>query len=308
VKGPTLAHRLQYGALRVMLAGFALLPWRVAVAAGAALGRLGYFPFFIRRRVVEKQVAAAFPGLAEREVAQIARESYGNLGKVAIEAALLSNLGADQVLGLFEEVTGWADVERAKAKNKGIVFLAAHHGNWELAGAYVAARGYAFDAIARRMANPLFDAYLTRTRRRLGMSIVPDAEAVRRVPRTLRAGGSVAFLADQSGLNLASTYVPFFGRPAKTPRGPAVFAIRFDVPVICGVATHLPSGRFRMAFVPIEIDRTGDLERDTDALLTAYSHALERFVRADPGQYFWQHRRWKRPPEGTPPELGDPTQ
>ena len=54
------------------------------------------------------------------------------------------------MLALFDDVTGWADVERAKAKGKGIIFLAAHHGNWELAGAFVAAKGYEFDAIARR--------------------------------------------------------------------------------------------------------------------------------------------------------------
>jgi len=62
-----------------------------------------------------------------------------------------------------------------------------------------------------------------------------------------------------------------------------------------------------MSFEPIEAPRTGDLDRDTDALLTAYSRALERRVRGAPDQYFWQHRRWKWQPEGTPAELRDPT-
>ncbi len=304
---PTLAHRLQYGALRTMVGAFGALPWHFAVAAGGTIACLGYAPLRVRRRVVERQIAAAFPGLNDGDIARLARASYGNLGRVAIETALLSRLGSEQVLALFEEVQGWDAVERARAHGKGIVFLTGHLGNWELAGAYVAARGVAFDAIARRMGNPLFDAYLARTRSRLGMRIVPDAEAVRRVPRTLRSGGAVAFLADQSGLNLASTFVPFFGRPAKTPRGPAVFALRFDAPVVFGVATHLPSGRFRMAIEAIEVTRTGDLDRDVDALLTGYSHALERHVRAAPEQYFWQHRRWKRQPDGTPAELRDPT-
>jgi Kdo2-lipid IVA lauroyltransferase/acyltransferase len=307
VSRPTLAHRLEYGALRAMLAVVAMLPWRAATAAGAAIARLGYSPFRIRRRVVERQLAAAFPGLDHHEIARLARASYENLGRVAVETALLSRLGKEQVLALFDETTGWEAVERARAQGKGLVFLTGHLGNWELAGAYVAARGAEFDAIARRMGNPLFDAYLTRTRSRLGMRIVPDAEAVRRVPRTLRAGGAVAFLADQSGLHLASTFVPFLGRPAKTPRGPAVFALRFDAPVIFGVATHLPSGRFRIAFESIEAPRTGELDRDVDALLTSYSHVLERHIRAAPEQYFWQHRRWKRQPEETPPELHDPT-
>ena len=306
MKEPTLAHRLEYGALRVALAAFALLPHRWAVGAGGALGMLGY-RLGIRRGVVEKQIAAAFPGLDAREVDRIARGSYRNLGRVAIEAALLSRLGPKQVLALFAEVQGWDAVERARASGKGIVFLTGHLGNWELAGSFVSASGIPFDAIARRMGNPLFDAYLTRTRHRLGMNVVPDSEAVRRVPRTLRANGSAAFLADQSGLNLASTWVPFFGRPAKTPRGPAVFALRFGAPVVLGIATRRADGRFVMSFEAIEAPRTGDLDRDTDALLAAYARALERHVRADPDQYFWQHRRWKWQPEGTPAELRDPT-
>ena len=189
----------------------------------------------------------------------------------AIEAALLSRLGPRRRCSRSSTTSiGWADVERAKAQGKGIIFLAAHLGNWELAGAFVAAKGYAFDAIARRMANPLFDAYLTRTRLRLGMNIVPDADAVRRVPRTLRAGGSVAFLADQSGLQPRLDVRPLLrpsrqdpARRRRSSRSASTF------PSIVGVATHLPSGRFRMAFEAIEIARTGDLERDTDALLSA---------------------------------------
>jgi len=306
MKPPTLAHRLEYGALRVALAAFALLPYRWALAAGGALGTLGYH-LGIRRRVVEQQVAAAFPGIDAREIARITRGSYRNLGRVAIEAAIISRLEPKQVIELFAEVEGWDVVERARAQGKGVVFLTGHFGNWELAGAFVALSGFPLHAVARRMGNPLFDAYLTRTRNRLGMIIVPDSEAVRRIPRALRANEAVAFLADQSGLNLASTFVPFFGRPAKTPRGPAVFALRFDVPVVVGVATHRPDGLFTMSFEPIEAPRTGDLDRDTDALLTAYSRALERRVRGAPDQYFWQHRRWKWQPEGTPAELRDPT-
>ena len=78
------------------------------------------------------------------------------------------------------------------------------------------------------MANPLFDEYINHTREEIGMTVVHDSEAVRRTPRSLRAGRAVAFVADQGVMGLASTFVPFFGRPAKTPRGAAVFALRFE--------------------------------------------------------------------------------
>jgi Kdo2-lipid IVA lauroyltransferase/acyltransferase len=130
---------------------------------------------------------------------------------------------------------------------------------------------------------------------------------VRRTPRSLRAGRAVAFVADQGVMGLASTFVPFFGRPAKTPRGAAVFALRFDVPVVFVVALRNPNGRYRIVVERIEAPQTGDRDRDVDAIVARFTQHLEKWVRAVPAQYFWQHRRWKRQPPDTPRELRDPS-
>src|SRR5690606_18508954 len=95
---------------------------------------------------------------------------------------------------------------------------------------------------------------------------------------------------------LASTFVPFFGRMAKTPRGPAVFALRLGTPVIFGAALRRPDGRFSIGFEPVPIEPTGDREADVDRIVAAYTSTLERWVRKYPEQYFWHHRRWKRQP------------
>jgi KDO2-lipid IV(A) lauroyltransferase len=116
----------------------------------------------------------------------------------------------------------------------------------------------------------------------------------------------VGFLADQAGLHIASTFVPFFGRPAKTPRGPAVFALRLGAPVFFGVALRKPNGRYRIVAEELPLPDSGDIDRDVEELLRAYSRRLEHYVREAPEQYFWQHRRWKRQPADTPPELRDP--
>jgi len=303
----TLSHRVQYGALRAVIKGLDAMSWEQATRFGERLGAFGYSPLGVRRTVVERQIAAAFPGLDESEVLRIARASYEHLGRTTIETALLSTLGPGKVLDLFEGVDNWTCVERARAQGKGIIFVTGHLGNWELAGAYVAARGVGVDAIARRMENPLFDAYLTRTRQRLGMTVVHDSEAVRRTPRSLREGRGIAFLSDQGVLGLASTFVPFFGRPAKTPRGPAVFALRLKAPVVFGIAIRQPSGKYRMSFEPVTVQDTGDRDRDVDAVVAEYTKTLERWVRRAPEQYFWHHRRWRRQPPDTPEELRDPS-
>jgi KDO2-lipid IV(A) lauroyltransferase len=304
--GATLSHYAEFYALRGAVAALDRLSIRRAGRIGEWLGALGYRPLGIRRAVVERQVRAALPELSDADIHRIARESYENLGRTAIETALLPGRSREQVLAMFSHVEGWDVVERAMARGRGVLFVTGHLGNWELAGSLVAAKGVPLEAVARRMQNPLFDRYLTDTRQSIGMSVIHDADAVRRVPRAMREQHAVAFLVDQGAVGLASTWVPFFGRLAKTPRGPAVFALRLAAPVIFGAALRQPDGRYLMGFEEVQAESTGDREADVDRIVAAYTATLERWVRRAPEQYFWHHRRWKHQRPGTPPELGDP--
>ncbi|MBL8960378.1 MAG: lysophospholipid acyltransferase family protein [Gemmatimonadetes bacterium] len=306
MKPPRLRHRLEYGALRAVTAVLRLMPLDVARRVGAFIGRLGYRPLGIRRTTVERQLAAAFPGLAPPAVATMARAAYAHLGRLAIELALLPHLKQEGLRALFEEDSDLGLVQRLAAGGRGIVLCTGHVGNWELTGAYLAMHGLPLDAVVRRMANPLFDGFLNRTRSRVGMRVIYDSDAVRQITRGLKEGRHAALVADQGVLGLASSFVTFFGRPAKTPRGPAVFALKFDAPVVFCAAVLQPSGRYRFMAEEVPVVKTGDREADVDATVQRFTSALERLVRRYPEQYFWHHRRWKRQPPDTPPELRDP--
>jgi KDO2-lipid IV(A) lauroyltransferase len=300
-------HRAEYAALRAVLGGLNLLDFRSASNVGARVGRLGYWPFGIRRGVVERQLSAAFPEWTPERVSETARAAYEHLGRTTIEAALISRFEPEQVVELFDEPENWHLLERATHRDgRGIIIVAGHLGNWELGGAYLAARGMDFEAVARQMENPLFDGYLSRTRRRSGMKVIYDGDAVRRVPRALRGKALVAFLVDQGAAGLASTWVPFFGRLAKTPRGPAVFALRLQAPVVFLAPLRRADGGFTLGIEEVPVRETGDRAADVDRIVADYTAVLERWVRRTPEQYFWHHRRWKHQQPGTPPEHGDP--
>ena len=300
-----LRHRLEYAALRTAIGAFGTLGFRNASALGARLGLLGYWPLGIRRRVVERQIQAAFPEWGRERVEATARAAYENLGRTSVETALLSRLSRQQFIDLVDCPT-WHVVERAMAKGKGVILFSGHFGNWELGGAYVGARGVRIECVARQQENPLFDAYVTRARERNYMPVIYDGDAVRRVPRLLREGGMAALVADQGAAGLASTWVPFFGRLAKTARGGGTFALRFESPVIFIAAMRNPDGRFTVNFEDIPVRDTGDKNADVDRVIADYTATLERWVRKAPEQYFWHHRRWKHQQPGTPRELGDP--
>jgi KDO2-lipid IV(A) lauroyltransferase len=301
----SISHRIEYGATRALVAVLGLFGWKLAGKIGGKLARLAYWPFGIRRGVVERQIAAAFPEFTPARVREVARRSYDSLGRTSVETALLPTMSREARLAMFERVEGWEAFEQALAQGKGIVVVTGHLGNWEIAGSYIAAH-LPFHAVSRRMANPIFDAYLTRTRAKAGMQMIWDGDAVRVSPRVLRQNHAVAFLSDQDGLGLASTFVPFFGRPAKTPRGPAVFALRLDAPMVFGVSVRQPSGRYALLLELVTAPRTGDREVDVDALVLAFTQRLEAMIRRYPEQYFWHHRRWRRQPADTPPHLREP--
>ena len=178
----TLSQRVGYVALRALVAALGLLGWRGASAFGAMLGHVAFAPVGIRRRIVEDHLRLAFPDWSPARVSDVAREAYASLGRTFIETAVLPGRTREQILELVPECVGWDVLEEAHALGRGIIAVSGHIGNWELGGAYIAARGIPVAAITRRMANPLFDRYLRATRQALRVEVIHDA--VLGAPRT----------------------------------------------------------------------------------------------------------------------------
>lgn len=301
-----LGFYLEYGLLRVMSTLARPFSLRAASNVGALIGGLGWRPFAIRADRVYRAVRACFPEYTEARVREIARESYRGLGRIAMEIIWLSRAEKADALAAFVEPEGWEHIEAAYARGEGVIVVMGHLGNWELGASYLAMRGLPTDAVAMHMANPFSDGFITRTRTRLGLNVVFDENAVRRIPKALKEGHAVVLVSDQGAKGLAGTFVSFFGRPAKTPRGAAVFALRNRLPVIFVAAVRQPDHRYRFHATPVPIADTGDREKDIDATVQNYTAVIESYVRRFPEQYFWQHRRWKRQPPDTPPHLREP--
>ncbi|HET7275957.1 MAG TPA: lysophospholipid acyltransferase family protein, partial [Longimicrobiaceae bacterium] len=133
-------------------------------------------------------------------------------------------------------------------------------------------------------------------RKRLGVGTINMKKAPLQVPRMLRAGRAVGIVFDQDA-GKAGISVPFFGHPASTHRGPALFALRFGAPVFSSIVRRRPDGRYDIIMDRVPYSRTDDLEKDILRLTTDLSSRLEEAVRDDPEQYFWFHKRWKTNPD-----------
>lgn len=296
-------HALEYALFRMLTGVLRVLPEGMASRAGAAVGWFAGTTLRIRRSDVDWNLALAFPEKSAAWRARVARASYAHLGREAVAMFRLADLDADAVVARTR-IEGLEALESALAEGKGVVMVTGHLGNWEVAGASLSARGIALDVVAKGMANRRFGEDLDATRARLGMRVVDMAVAPREVLRSLRKGRLVALVADQNARE-QGVFVPFFGVPAATFRGPALFALRAGAPIFIGICTREPGWpqRYRAWTERIDFTPSGNLEADELRLTEAHTAALEQAVRQAPEQYFWQHKRWKTRPPQEPPTL-----
>jgi KDO2-lipid IV(A) lauroyltransferase len=164
--------------------------------------------------------------------------------------------------------------------------------------------GYPSSVIVQAQRNPLMDRDLTATRERLGFNIVGRGQAVRGMLKVLKEGGAAMFLADQDAGTKDGLSVRFFGHPASTYQGPAIFVARSGAPMI-GATIHRKSGAYRLRYERLDekaLEATpSDADEETRILrLTEYyMEWLEQQIRHDPYQYLWLHKRWKSLPTET---------
>ncbi|MEA2561633.1 MAG: Kdo2-lipid lauroyltransferase/acyltransferase [Acidobacteriota bacterium] len=270
------------------------MPRSTALAFGRTLGRLGWALSRRDRRRSLDHLSPAFPGLSEEKRRRIARQAFLHQGMNAAELLHLLRRDAEEILPHLE-IQGWENVEAARATGRPILVLTGHCGNWELIAVPTRAGGYPLAAIARPLDDPQLQELLVSVRRHLGsMTIARGTRgAARQILGVLRTGGGIAMLIDQD-TKVDGVWVPFFGRPAFTPVGPAEMALKQDMRVVPTFIERRPDGGHLLRFLPI-LDLPDD-PREATARMTA---EIEKQIRRRPEQWVWWHKRWRRqPPEG----------
>ena len=285
-----------YLAMRAALAGVRVLPRGAALAVGAAAGRAAW-RLGMRRRVTEDNLAVAFPEVGAPERRVLARRVFEHFGRMTVDSLRLSASGPKALVPHVQGGEAIELVRAALARGKGAIILTGHVGNWELAGAYIAACGFPLAAVVKAPSNPYIARHTEQVRLALGIESIDMPEASVGVPQVLRANRAVALVADQGALR-SSLWTPFFGRPTKTPLGPGVFAVRSGAPVLFGALVARPDGGYELLGERLFEEMTGDPDEAARVVGEAYRAKLEAVVRRVPEQYLWTHRLWKQQPPG----------
>ena len=295
---PTLRDRAEYALARVVESAISRFPQPIADRVATRVARTVANRLRIRRKTVESNLRRAFPEADDAWIEETTRRCYEHFSRELLVMIRLSRLSREDVVAITEIPDEDLRAGReALAEGRGLLFVTGHYGNWEVAAAAVAARGMPIDAIVRRQRNPLVNERFEVTRRRLGMEPVDMVGSPKRVALGLRQGHTIGIVGDQDARS-AGVFVPFFGQPASTFKGPAIFALTFRAPLFAAIARRLPDGRYRITASRVPVERKGDQEADVTRITAELAARLEAEIREDPSQYFWFHRRWKtRPPQ-----------
>ena len=292
-------QRLEYALAWLIIKILGGLPRPLARAAAIALSWTIYLVHVRLRSVGMRNLALAFPEKTRRERARILRGVFTSLGRQLAEVCLFPKYTLENV-GKVVVYDGFENFERALARGKGVLFLTAHLGAWELSAFTHSLYGHPLHIVMRPLDNAYLDRLMRRYRTMHGNSTVDKDDFVRGLLSAMKAGETVGILMDTNMTPPQGVFADFFGIPACTASGLARIALRTDAVVVPGFTTWDPGLRkYRLRFDPaVKLIRTGNDDADVLANTALFTKVIEGYVRKYPDQWLWVHRRWKTRPAG----------
>lgn len=259
-----------------------ILPRGVAFSWGKTLGILAYNLLTTHHQRAKEHIKIAFPHFTEEAVSRLAKENFVHYGLTLVELFRLEET--------LQKVTlrGWENL-----LNRPCILITGHIGNWELLAQALGRKGFPLYALARKAQLKGLNAFLVKLRARGGVETIlrGHPSGPKKMLQAIRNEGILGFLIDQD-TKVEGVFVPFFGRLAHTPVGPAKLALKYDLPIITAFLQRQKDGSHQGSFSPPLYPQGYDPISLT-ALLTS---RIEEAIRKDPAQWVWVHRRWKKRP------------
>jgi len=285
-----------YKTLMLMSKIICLLPYDALLFLGRVFGNLYYL---LVKKQRERAVAQMMPALnvSEKEARKLVRASFVNLARNMLDILYMPNLN-EKNLSEYMEIDHLERMRAALLGGQGVVVLTGHVGTWEWLSAAFSLNGMPVTAIAKLQPNAEYSRALDDLRATIHVEIFNrGTNELRAAGRALKEGKILGFLADQDA-GPGGAFIKFLGKTASTPLGPAVFARRFNAPVLPAFILRKENGRHLVKIGEImHFEDTGDTDADLLRFTEKMTKILEEVIRENPTQWLWFQKRWNTPPE-----------
>jgi KDO2-lipid IV(A) lauroyltransferase len=278
-----------------------ILPLRLSIAIGEFLGVIAWLVSSKQRRIALKNLKIAFSHKKNiKQLNQIVLSLYKHLGMSVAEIARFKKLDESHI-DKYIDIEGLDDIVRLKNEGKGVIFLTAHYGNWELSSQAASIKGYPMKVLARRQKKSFIDEILNRHRNQNGCEVVTKGANLRVALRTLKDKKNLGMLADED-VKEGGVFVDFFGRHVSAPKGPALIASRTDTPLIFSFFKRIKGPYHKLILnKPFYVDG----ENSITASIQTYHNKLATVIEDCPWQWLWIQKRWRSAKERNITVLSD---
>ena len=288
-----IADRVLYGLIKVLGVLVKSISRKKSTIIAYVIGDILYKVLKIRRPLVEKNLALTFPEKKISEINAIARQVYRNLADNMIEVLRLPMIKTAEDAARLLDVDAGTVFAKTIDRKRGGVLVSAHFGNWELLAFCSGLQVHPLTIVVKKLKNHAIDKQINMLRTMRGNRIVYVDHALREGLRSIRKGGLLTILGDQSDL-VGSFFIEFLGRRTTVFLGPAYFALKAGVPLFVAMCRRTDGGRYKVDIEEIDLTGLGTAKTDAEELVRRYTKVIERFIYRYPSEWLWLHNRWKR--------------
>ena len=287
---------MRYHFLMALSRMICCFPHSWLLAFGRGLGNLYYDLVSKQRNRAIEQMQASLQ-ISEAEARRTVRASFINMAQNVLEILYMPHLNRDNFTD-YIEIEHLDRMKAALAEEHGVVVLTGHVGTWEWLSAAFTLSGLPVTAIAKPQPNEQYTRVLNDLRATIGVEIFSRGTSeLLAAARALKKGKILGFLADQDA-GPGGAFIEFLGRTASTPMGPAVFAHKFNAPVLPAFILRQPDGHHKVVIGEIlRYEDHGDTDRDLLDLTVRMTRVLDQTIRDNPTQWLWFQKRWNTPPD-----------
>ena len=297
-KSNPLRDWLLYVAIRILVIFLYMFDVETNLRFACFLGDLLWKCYKRGRERALENLRASFPEKPEEWIRQTGRRSFQQLVMLTIDVLFTPRLVRKHN---WRQYSRYKNAEYPKwlmREGKGLLMVTAHYGNFEIVGYLMSLFGFEIYSVARPLDNKYLSRYLYGVRQRRGLKLIDKKGAAEMMPEITKQGSTLGFIADQDA-GKKGVFVDFFGRKASNYKSIGLLAITYNLPVVVGYCRRIDNRFFfELGLTRIIFPHEWADKDDPLTWITAeYSKAIEAFVREDPTQYWWVHRRWKTRPK-----------
>lgn len=272
-----------------------ILPLKAAYSLAKRISGLQYFFANNDRKSVSQNLGIILKK-DPKECQELALKTFRNFGLYLVDFFRMQKLTIEDIKKRVI-VEGIENIDNVLKSGRGAIILTCHIGNWEMGGVTMAMMGYDISAVALNHRYKNINDFFIKQREEKGLKVIPLNHVMKSCISALRRNGLLALAGDRDFTN-NGIIVDFFGMPTSIPKGPAMFSLKTNSPIVPGFFVRKDTFSYKLIFTsPIELKEEPGVSQDEIIRkgTERFVSVMEKYIRMHPEQWLVFRRFWETP-------------